>query len=199
MRIYNLIFLVILLIASCKPTKVITGGDGGTIGDGGKRKDLAGAKMIFDPELSEFMIEYDNSDKFETFDKVMKEKKKVEKAQVITPSKNINSELENKLTNIRYYNGTIPKIKGYRILVYTGSDLAVAKSKETKLKMTYGQEMGRIELKYVAPNYVLKYGTYYSRLKAYEVYTKLIEDFPSLIVVSEIIKFDRNNFLVDDE
>ncbi len=196
MKIYNLIFLAIILLASCKSSQTTTGG-GGT-GDGGKTEDLAGAKMIFDPELSEFVIEYDNSDKFETFDKTMSKKDGMDKGQVITPGRNINSELENKLANIRYYNGTIPKIKGYRILIYTGSSLDMAKSKESKLKMDYGQEMGKIDLEYVAPNYVLKYGSYYSRLKAHEVYTKLTEDFPSAIVVSEIIKFDRNDFFIDE-
>jgi hypothetical protein len=197
MRIYHLLFLAILVISSCKPTQVITG-DGGTIGGGEKPEDLAGAKMIFDPELADFVIEYDNSDKFETFNKIVSKKEEVDKGQVITPNKNINSELESKLVNIRYYNGTIPKIKGYRILIYTGSDLDVAKSKESTLKMTYGQEMGRINLEYVAPNYVLKYGKYYSRLKSYEIYTKLIEDFPSAIVVSEVITFDRSDFLIDE-
>ncbi len=197
MKIYHLLFLAIVLFASCKSSQPVAGGDGKTNGNT-KPEDMAGAKMIFDPELSDFVIEYDNSDKFETFDKTRSEKEEVNKGQSITPGRSINSELESKLASIRYYNGTIPKIKGYRVLVYTGSSLDMAKSKESKLKMTYGQSMGKIDLEYVAPNYVLKYGTYYSRLKAHEVYTKLTEDFPSAIVVSEVIKFDRNDFIINE-
>jgi len=191
MKQHILILLAVLLMASCKSTTTIIGG--GTGGDKGGKGDGSDIRpgVFTDPEISDFRLNFDGaSSKYEKFDGAFKPKS--DNSATLKPAFTINDKINEKLGTIRYMNTSVAKIMGYRILIYTGSELNEAQNLESKLKTYfYGSE---IDLKYNAPNYTLKAGEYVSRLRAHEVYTKLKEEFPKAIVVSEVIKFDREKF-----
>ena len=197
MKRYSIYLIVAIfsILSACKGPQPIGGGDKDKDKDEVDVEKMPGFNVFADPTLPRFRVRYDHNGKFENFDKKPKDEKV--KAEDFKSDTHVNSLMDSKLENIRYTNTNIEKINGYRILLYTGSDLDQAKAQELKLRNDFGNAFGKTELKYEAPNYVLKVGKFYSRLKAHEVYTNLKEEFPEAIVINEIIDLNRNRFLED--
>lgn len=197
-------FALLLFIVSCKPVQpiVINTDDKNPVDDGTGKVDTIKKTAGVDTEIANFRISYDMDNAYEEFGapKIIKNVDNTSnrpKDRVISSKLHINDTLENKLSQIRYLNGDVDKIIGYRILIYSGNNLDQARSYHSDLQVALSGTGNRSNLEYEPPNYIVKAGKFVSKLKAHQLFTELKKDFPRAIVIEELIDFKRSKYEID--
>lgn len=100
------------------------------------------------------------------------------------------------LKNNNYYSsgGSIHSAKGYRVLIYSGTDRA--KASATKADFMKRFPGTRVYLSYALPQYRVKVGDYATRQEAQEFYRQLSNLYSPCMVVPDLVEintFRRND------
>lgn len=196
-------FALAIFIVGCKPTQpIINNGKDLGAKDNNGNTDTVKNLVAVDPEVGDFRITYNLENAYEEFgapkiiDKVDESTKTVKNPN-ITSKEHINDPLEKKLSQIRYLNNDIEKTMGYRILIYSGSNINKAKEYNSDLRVALSGTGQSTNLTYEAPNYIVKAGRFISKLKAHKLFTELKKEFPRAIVITEEININRSAFEID--
>jgi len=196
--------LLIALVFSCKTPQPNMGGDKDLSGkeDTGKKNPVV-KKAGVDADLAKFRITYDVANSYETFAtpktiKKVETSSTIDKTLPITSSDHINKSLDDKLSQIRYMNGDVDKVMGYRILIYSGNDIGKAKNLQSDLRIVLSGTGYATKISYNPPNYTLKAGRFLSKLKAHELYAQLKEEFPQAVLITEDIDFNPSYYIINE-
>lgn len=185
------IFLGAFALSSCKTSQVAaTGGNN----SGGKPAGGSGGghqATGYAADISKMRIKPAPSDAYEAYTVHSHQFMESAKASGDVQSKDhINNALAYKLTVMREERENIVEAMGYKVLIFSNSNLKAVEEQAAKLEeFLKGQGIEeKIPVEYNAPNYVVKYGSFVSRLKAYEFFYRLKTDFPQAVVISERVK-----------
>lgn len=102
----------------------------------------------------------------------------------------VNESLDQKMQQIAQRNLEAKTTNGYRVLLYSGTRRAEA---EEVLKLAQQKLATRVRLDYEQPNYRVKVGNYYTRLRAHKAYIAVKDDFPAAFIVPDKIEIDLSN------
>ncbi len=110
------------------------------------------------------------------------------------PTGSATAEVEEKLRLLaQYANTKVTKMEGFRIQAYSG--LSREDALKTKQQFTELYPDIKVEYVYRQPNHKIMVGNYLTKIQAHKFYTLIKEKFPTAIVVSELINFDKNDFI----
>lgn len=207
---------VVMSLAGCKSSQVSTGGgssSGGNTGTG-KPQDNS-VQAVFARELPQFRVNPEETDDLESFEHIRREdpRLQVKPAGPVQSTYTLDTKLEYKLSQIKTARQSVEKVMGYRILLYSGTDVAHANTLVKSIEDAFSDydikeaegslvtpeatisikdvRPTEIHFDYVAPNYIVKIGNYISRMEAHHVFIKLKEAFPNAIVISEPVDLQR--------
>lgn len=117
----------------------------------------------------------------------------------IDPEKDLNYDIDQASLLIAQRNQRVIEEKGilgYTIQVYSGSNRQIAEEIRDKLLLTYKEPTKRV---HDPPNYKVKIGAFLSKIEAHSLYILIKEDFPQAFVVPELLKFNMEQYILDDE
>lgn len=166
MRIRSVLFLVVLLVWSCKPSQPTTG----IKQDGKYSEDLSSLR----PKAEE-----------QPENVVVPDKNKRDPKAYVEPHYTVNKPLDAVLDSIDRINLTKKFIEGYTIQVYSGMKREDALNVKKQLLTTLPDFES--ELQYSQPNYRVKMGKYLSRLEAEKDYQLVKRYFKAAILVPDKI------------
>jgi hypothetical protein len=98
-----------------------------------------------------------------------------------------NSRISN-ISNSGSHTGVIKSARGYRILIYSGTDRAKSSAVKTDFMRKYPGT--RIYTGYAQPQYRVKVGDFTSRAEANELYNKLNKVYSPCMIVPDIIELN---------
>ncbi|MFY0599604.1 MAG: hypothetical protein JXR03_08020 [Cyclobacteriaceae bacterium] len=165
MRAYRLVFLFLISLAACKPTKVAT--------DSGN---------AYEEDLSYLRPDISSID--------VKPESQLDSARLVTtnvdPEYDIKASLDSLNLIIIERNKSVNYVDGYTIQVYTGNDRTLAT--ETLDAVNEYDDSLNPEISYYQPTFKVKVGHYTNKLQAHKVYETLKPHFPRALLVPERIK-----------
>jgi len=136
-------------------------------------------------DLSKYLPRYEYKEKKE--DSI---KKKVIDKKItvdVTPTHHVNSKVDTMLGKLKTYNENFIYAQGFRVQLYSGTNMATASSIEGKVKAAMSNIEGShsVYRNYSAPTWKVRAGDFIDRLHAYRLYHKLKKHFSNALIVPD--------------
>lgn len=101
-----------------------------------------------------------------------------------------NEKIEGLINEMSLANTAIEEAQGYKLQVYSGSDRLEAEKTLKKLK-SWVPASDQPILVYEQPNYKIKLGNFTNKLDAYYKYQVLVKEFPTILIVTDLINMEQ--------
>ncbi len=108
------------------------------------------------------------------------------------PGKAVNQNIDEAIMALAQKNAEVTSTRGYRILVYSGSDRE--KAREIYRELMLSEE---VDQNFDSPNWQVKAGSFLDRLQAHEKYIELKETYPQAIIIPQVIEVNPQKYLKD--
>jgi hypothetical protein len=101
-----------------------------------------------------------------------------------------NALVEEKLSGSAQFNAGIQEAHGFRLLLYSGDNREEAEKILKKAK-SWIPHADVPMLVYEQPNYKIKAGNFVRKTDAYQLFTALLKEFPSTLIISDLIDLEK--------